>query len=151
MQMSQACHLCMTNIKNNCKIILLAFCVHFMYMARIKRKNFHKCLQNVFETKIIHKAKMSTQTKPYNYLQNTVKYAERLPASYFFTCRGCRFSKPIPWHPMSINLSSTKMISFVCSCTNKCKKLEHMLHLFSSVGSKQLNVLFLWSQTELHK
>lgn len=67
-------------------------------MERIKRKNFQKCLQNVFEMKIIHKAKMSTQTKPYSYLQNTVKYAERkyLLVVVFVTCRGCQFSKPVP-------------------------------------------------------
>lgn len=40
MQISKACHLCMTNNKNNRKIILLAFCVHFMYKWKgLKEKN----------------------------------------------------------------------------------------------------------------
>lgn len=75
MQISKACHLCLTNNENNRKIILLAFlCTfHVHVVKRIKEKlTFQKCLQNVFEMKIIYKAKMSTEIKSYIYTKNTV-------------------------------------------------------------------------------
>lgn len=127
MQISKACHLCMTNNKNNRKIILLAFCVHFMYKWKgLKDKNsLRKCLQNVFEMKYIYKSKMSTHTKLYIYMKNTVKYTESISASSFFTCGVSVFKT----HYARELLSSTKDdFSCICPCINKCRKLEHMLN-----------------------
>lgn len=69
MQISKACHLCMTNNKNNRKTVLLAFlCAFHVQVKRIKEKlTFQKCLQSVFEMKTIHKAK-NVYTNKISYL-----------------------------------------------------------------------------------
>lgn len=123
MQISKACHLCMTNNKNNVKLFYWPFvCISCTSGEDLKKKtHFTKILAEC----VWNEKYSQTHTTPYIYVKNTVKYTDSLSASSFFTCGVSVFKT----HDVRESLSSTKDdFSRVCSCINKCRKLEHMIN-----------------------